>query len=207
MSEVARLPAASARTATGRAGAKGRRTRQRLLEEVERRCLRAPCASVAVSDVAQATGLSPATFYHYFPDVPTAVAEVAERHMVQFEDVTALAAALVRDQVNKEKTEEFVRAFYDFWADRRGLLETIVVASRDEDPRVFRVLLNAMKRLTHVLSVAVSGGHPVGVAGSLVMMLVLSAARREGFERDGAPLDAQIRSQAEILHAALASTE
>ncbi|KJE22764.1 transcriptional regulator, TetR family [Frankia torreyi] len=206
LSDVARLsrrPAGGGGPGPG-PGPKGRRTRLRLLDEVERRCLAAPYLTIAVADVARAVHTSPGTFYHYFPDLPSAVAEVAERHMEQFEQVTALAAVLVRADAAPEPCERFVRAFHDFWSDRRGLLETIVLASRDEDPRVFRVLLDAMKRLTHVLSVAVVDGHPVGLAGSLVMMLVMSAARREGFARDGAPLEELLRSQAQIIHLSLA---
>ncbi|MCW2529525.1 MAG: Transcriptional regulator [Pseudonocardiales bacterium] len=45
----------------------------------------------------------------------------------------------------------------------------------------------------------------MGIAGSLVVMMTQSAARRDGFTRDGVPYDDLIDSQAHIIHAVLSA--
>ena len=75
----------------------------------------------------------------------------------------------------------------------------------DEDPRYFRVLLRLMMSVTYALAPAVRTGHAVGVAGSLVVMLTSSAARVDGFARDGVPFDDLVSAQVLILRASLQS--
>src|SRR5690606_17424429 len=106
---------------------------------------------------------------------------------------------LAADDADDADFEHFVRSFYAFWRDRRGLLEAVVASPADEDPRFFRVLLRLMMSVTYALAPAVRQGPTVGVAGSLVMMLTSWAARVEGFQRDGVPLDDLIASQVLIL--------
>jgi AcrR family transcriptional regulator len=191
-------------TATGRTpGPKGMKTRRRLLEEVERRCVRSHYGTISVAEIAQAADTSAATFYHYFPDVAAAAAEVASIHLAQFDAVEDLARDVVDNHGEFDACKSFVRAFFDFWADRPGLIEAIVIASRNEDPRFFKVLLRALVSLTNTLAHGVTSGHAKGTAGSLVMMLSHAAARRDGFARDGVPLDELIASQAFIIHRAL----
>lgn len=191
-------------TATGRVpGRKGMETRQRLLEEVERRCMAAHYSTITVAEIATAADTSASTFYHYFPDVAAAAAEVVTLHLVEFDSVLDLARAVVDAQGELGACRELVEAFFDYWEPRPGLIEAIVVASRVEDPRFFKVLLHALFSLTQTLAESVHAGDPTGVAGSLVMMISHAAARRDGFARDGVPLDALIDSQARILHATL----
>jgi AcrR family transcriptional regulator len=192
------------RTATGRVpGPKGIETRRRLLEAVEQRCVRTYHGTITVAEIAQAADTSAATFYHYFPDVAAAAAEVAATHLAEFDAVIDLANTLARKGAPLEDCRTFVAAFFEFWTGRPGLIEAVVVASTDEDPRFFKVLLRALTALTTALARAVPTGHPTGVAGSLVMMLSQAAARNDGFERDGVPLHELVESQALILHRVL----
>ncbi|WP_308280497.1 hypothetical protein [Williamsia sp. DF01-3] len=111
----------------------------------------------------------------------------------------------VESRCRRKDYQEFVTLFYEFWSGRRGLLETIVAAEVDEDPRYFRVLLRLMMSVTYALAPAVRTGHAVGVAGSLVVMLTSSAARVDGFARDGVPFDDLVSAQVLILRASLQS--
>jgi AcrR family transcriptional regulator len=191
-------------TATGRVpGRRGMQTRRRLLEEVEKRCVLVHHETITVAEVAQAAETSAATFYHYFPDIAAAAAEVAAEHLVEFDVVIELAGDVGAQHGGLDACRALAAAFFSFWELRPGLIETIVVASRDEDPRFFGVLFRALVSLTQTLAQAVPEGDAVGIAGSLVMMLSLAAARRDGFARDGVPLDSLIDSQARILHASL----
>lgn len=184
-------------------GRKGRATRDRILDAVEQRCLQAHHREITVAQIASATGISPATFYTYFSDMGTATAEIAHRHFEQFSGVVEAASALARPEVTEADCRHFVDAFFGYWASRRGLLETILAAHIDDDHRYYRVLLNLMKSVTHALAPAVRDGHPLGTAGSLVMMLATAAARVDGFERDGVPHDDLITAQVRIVRAAL----
>ena len=184
-------------------GRKGMRTRQKLLDEVERRCVRSHYRTITVAEIAAGAETSASTFYHYFADVAAAAAEVAATHLKHFDAIEELAQKVVAARGDQRACEDFVSAFFDYWKSRPGLIETIVTASRDEDPRFFRVLLRALFSLTNTLAEGVPGPHSRGVAGSLVMMLSQAAARRDGFERDGVPFPDLVASQALILHRAL----
>ncbi|GGL13078.1 TetR/AcrR family transcriptional regulator [Nocardia jinanensis] len=185
------------------AGRKGRETRRRILDAVEKRCLEVHHREITVGEIARSAQVSPATFYTYFPDVVAATAEVAQRHLDMFAPVVHAASELADPDVDEQDYQDFVGLFYEFWRGRRGLLETIIASEVEEDPRYFRVLLRLMMSVTYALAPAVRTGHRVGVAGSLVMMLTSSAARIDGFARDGVPFDDLIASQAFILRAAL----
>src|SRR5258708_4193522 len=66
------------RTVDGRvAGRRGQATRTRLLECLAELLASTSYRDVTVIDVARQAGTSPATFYQYFPDIQTAVAELA----------------------------------------------------------------------------------------------------------------------------------
>lgn len=65
------------------------------------------------------------------------------------------------------------------------------------------MLLRALFSLVHTLAPVIRTGSPLGIAGSLIVMMTQSAARRDGFERDGVPYDDVISSQALISCAAL----
>src|SRR3712207_4287478 len=67
------------RTVDGRvAGRRGQATRQKLLDCLGEMLGSGPYRDVKVIDVARRAGTSPATFYQYFPDVESAVLEIAE---------------------------------------------------------------------------------------------------------------------------------
>jgi AcrR family transcriptional regulator len=191
-------------TATGLVpGRKGQATRARLLAEVEKRCLVTHHRNVTVNDIAEAAGTSPATFYHYFPDVATAVAEVATNQLADFDVVLHLAREVVRRDADMDSCRDLVAGYFTYWESRPGLLMALAESAVDEDPRFFRVLLRALFSLTHTLAPAIRSGSAPGIAGSLIVMMTQSAARRDGFARDGVPYDALIDSQARIIRAAL----
>lgn len=191
-------------TATGRVpGPKGMDTRRRLLEEVERRCISVPYHHVTVSEIASAAQTSAATFYHYFPDVPSAAAEVAEAHFTHFSAVVALAEHIAAEGPSADYCRRLVVDFMQFWEPRPGLLEALIIADPEGDPTYFRVLHHAVARLSAALAPAVPVGHHLGVAGALVMMLCHATARRQGFARDGVPADALVDSLTTVVHATL----
>lgn len=79
-------------------GAKGSRTRERLLDALARALTCTAWHELRVIDVARDAGVSPATFYQYFPDVVTAfgalAARVAERGEEQGRHMQLIATLL-----------------------------------------------------------------------------------------------------------------
>ena len=96
----------SARTSAGTAaGRKGRETRQRILDAVEERCLHVHHREIAVGEIARSANVSPATFYTYFPDLVSATAEIAQRHLDLFSPVVHAASRLSNPAVEERTTK------------------------------------------------------------------------------------------------------
>jgi AcrR family transcriptional regulator len=181
-------------------------TRKRLLEEVERRCIATHYRDITVAEIARAADTSAATFYHYFPDVGAAAAEVATAHLRKFDSVLDLAAGVVSNKGDLRSCRELAQAFVSFWDARRGLLDVIEIASADEDPRFFAPLYQAFHALTDTLAEGVRSGHPVAVAGALVMMLSHTTARQDAFAVSKVGRYHLIEALALVLHATLAES-
>lgn len=193
-------------TATGRVpGPKGSETRRRLLDEVERRCITTHYRDITVAEIARAAETSPATFYHYFPDVGAAASEVASAHLRDFDVVLDCARAVVETGGDLASCRRLAAAFVDFWDGRRGLLDAIDGASPDEDPRFFGQLYRAFRSLTDILATGVGRGDPVAVAGALVMMLSHTTARQDGFAVSRVGRDDLVESLALISSATFGS--
>jgi AcrR family transcriptional regulator len=189
-------------TATGKVpGARGMETRRRLLEEVERRCIHEHYRELTVTEIARAADTSAATFYHYFPDIVSAVAEVSSNHLNEFDSVLDRARAVAESGGEFMACRDLADSFVAFWENRRGLLDVIDVASADEDPRLFALLYRALRALTDTLAIGVQEGHPVGVAGALVMMLSHTTARKDAFARSAVGRADLVESMALVLHA------
>lgn len=188
-------------------GRRGRATRDRLLAEVERRCLVEHHRMITVGQVAAAAGTSAATFYHYFPDMPAAVAEVASEHIKTFDSVVELAREVSRGDGDIQACRALVRGYYAYWEQRPGLLETIIIAAPDEDRRIFRVLMRALATFADGLRPAVPHPQAQAIAASLMMMMSHSVARRNGFARDGLPVETLVEGQAWIIHRAVTGRE
>src|SRR6188474_3281458 len=82
------------RTADGRVpGRRGRATRQRLLEQTAAMLDAGSYRDLKVVDIARSAGMSPASFYQYFPEVESAILVLAEEMSIE----GAALADLVRD--------------------------------------------------------------------------------------------------------------
>lgn len=200
-----RSPSGQILTATGEVpGPKGLDTRERLLDEVEARCTRVHYRDLTVAEVAEALGISAGTFYHYFPDLTSAVAEVTADRMRGFEAVVDMAEQIsARGASTLGDCRALAGRFVAFWEAQPGLLEIIDRASSDEDPRVFRPMYDALHDLTDALAAGITRGTPEGVAGVLVMMLNHTTVQLAAFAESDIGRDEVIESLALVLHATL----
>jgi AcrR family transcriptional regulator len=185
-------------------GRKGRRTRERLLAEVERRCLLVSHRTITVAQIAQAAGTSSATFYHYFPDIATAAAEAASAQLKQFDAVIASATEVVQSDASESACRAFVEAFFQYWDTRPGLLQAVATTPVEESPAFLRVLSDALAKLAKALAPAAGTGRQgMAVAGSLILMMSSGTARRIQFEGGGVSLETLIDAQAHVVHRVL----
>ncbi|MFC7219151.1 TetR family transcriptional regulator [Streptomyces polyrhachis] len=194
---------AQVRTVDGRiAGHRGQATRSRLLESLGELLASAPYRDVKVIDVARKAGTSPATFYQYFPDVETAVLELAG-------DAVAEGAALGRwaggqswtGKAGARSAAELVDSFLAFWRRNEAILRVVDLSAAEGDKRFTKLRAKILTPLVRALSAGVEevrakgakgdkspkgtadeSASPTAVAGSLVTMLAATAAQLRGFQ-------------------------
>ncbi|WP_151774385.1 TetR family transcriptional regulator [Streptomyces abyssomicinicus] len=201
------------RTVDGRvAGRRGQATRQKLLDCLGEMLGSAPYRDVKVIDVARRAGTSPATFYQYFPDVESAVLEIAE-------DLAAGGAGLGgllegrswTGRAGWQTAQELVDGFMDFWRANDAILRVVDLAAAEGDKRFaklrLRILGTVHKGLTEAIGGLRSKGKvdqdvsPAATAASLVAMLSAAASHQKGGHTGWGYKAAELRpSLAHLVH-------
>jgi AcrR family transcriptional regulator len=171
-----------------------------------------------VADVARRMGTSPGTFYHYFPDIETAVLALVEE--------MAGEGAYLRDLVKDHDwtidngrlaAEELVNGFLDFWRKYGPLLGVLDLAALEGDRRFSTVRVHMLNAVTVALAdvmdrLAQSQGASerraipsLAVAGALVGMLAHNAAYQDGFRLWQISLDQLRAAMVDIVRASITS--
>jgi AcrR family transcriptional regulator len=194
-------------TADGRIpGDRGLSTRRRILAVVRELAIGAYYKNISVIEIARLANTSPATFYHYFPDVPAALTEVIIDETKDFDTLVNKVEVLFSGELpTQEEVGVFVEAFFTYWEHRSGLLLTIDLASEEEEPRLWMLRHLILTRLVNALArgVKTPGVNTVALAGSLVMMMTHVTARRQGFSTVGVQREDLVAAATHILHAAM----
>jgi AcrR family transcriptional regulator len=209
------VPDTEASRSSGRTpGRRGRATRERLLKCTAELLEKTSYRDLAVVDIADCAGTSPATFYQYFPDVPAAILALASDLTNEAAEVTSL----IRDakwggKAGLESSLEIVDAFFDLWERRRPVLRVVELATAEGDLRFQNVRTHFLNEITKALRDVIHefkqrGRHPkeldpMAHAGVLVSMLAHVAAHRYGFEFWGIRTGAIRDSSARLLHAGI----
>ena len=207
------VPDGDAYRTSGRTpGRRGRATRERLLKCTAELLEKTSYRDLAVVDIADCAGTSPATFYQYFPDVQAAILALAGALTSEAEEVTSL----IRNskwigKAGFQSSLELVDAFLDLWERRRPVLRVVELATAEGDLRFQNVRTHFLNEITRALRDVISefkrrGRHPkeldpMAHAGVLVSMLAHVAAHRYGFEFWGIRTNAIRDSSARLLHA------
>ncbi len=129
------------RTVDGRLpGERGRKTRTRLLEVTADMLRAGSYRDLAVVEIAREAGVSPATFYQYFPDVETAIFFMADHIVVDGHD---RLAALVRDLDADADTETAMAGaraladgFLEFWREFYSILRVLDLGAAEKDDAI-----------------------------------------------------------------------
>jgi AcrR family transcriptional regulator len=182
------------RTVDGRiAGRRGQATRTRLLECLGELIASTSYRDVTVIDVARQAGTSPATFYQYFPDIQTAVVELANEVLKEAATLRDLAAEQNwGGRSGSAAAAALVDGFLDFWRRHDAILRVVDLAAAEGDRRFSRIRMKLLNSVVQALSEAISelqrGGkldadvHPAATAGALVTMLAASASHTKAFD-------------------------
>lgn len=206
-------PDAEPRAADGRVpGRRGRATRQRLLDCTLDMLDSTSYRDIKVVDIARGAGMSPATFYQYFPDVEAAI-------LVMAEDMAregSVLAELVREPTWKGKggwaaAVGLVDGFLTFWEEHRAVLRVVELATNEGDQRFRQLRTGLLNQLTNALAELIgefqrSGRRhpddedPMATAAVLVAMLASVASHRYGMEFWGIRANDTRSSMAEIIY-------
>jgi AcrR family transcriptional regulator len=184
---------ATVRTVDGRvAGRRGQATRTRLLECLHEMLGTAPYRDVTVIDVARMAGTSPATFYQYFPDIETAVIELANdmvRDGAELKELVGDRAWTGKAGFNN--AEALVDGFLKFWQQHEPILRVVDLAASEGDKRFSRIRAKILSTVAASLADSISGTQKAGrageaaahaTAGVLVSMLAAVAAHQRGLD-------------------------
>jgi AcrR family transcriptional regulator len=161
-------------------GAKGIRTRQRLMEATNELLRSKPLRELSVADIAKRARTSASTFYLYFEDVSDAVLAVIGEVTQSTPRLLALAAGRGDGEGGEDGALAFVQAYIEEWRLHDALFRVRDLAADEGDERYLRARSDSVRGLLLVLSERIakrqaSGDlpadlHPVAAAGALIAM-------------------------------------
>jgi AcrR family transcriptional regulator len=195
----------------GRAvGRRGAATRRRILDATASVLERGGLRDLRVADIARGAGCSPATFYQYFRDVPSAVLVLAEEAGEGGEPLAALLDADWRGPSGLDAARSLVDGFLAYWDAHRAVLRTRNLAAQEGDARFRDVRNQSLRPLTEGLARMLvgpdgsprrAGVTPYAAAAALVAMLERMAAFHGDLEAYGLRRHEVVETTAHILYA------
>ena len=167
---------------------------------------------IKVVDIAREAGMSPATFYQYFPDVEAAILVMAEE---MARDGSVLAdlggEPSWKGRTGWDAAVGLVDGFFGFWEENRAVLRVVELATNEGDQRFRQLRTGLLNQLTNALSELIGefqrssrrhpeGEDPMATAAVLVAMLASVASPRYGMEFWGIRANDTRNSMAEIIY-------
>ena len=166
-----------------------------------------------VVDVTRAVGCSPATFYQYFRDVPSAVLVLAEEVGEEALPLGDLLEVDWRGPDGFDAAHRLVDGFLAYWDDHRVVLRTRNLAAQEGDARFRDVRNQSLRPLTEgfARTLVDPDGRPRRVyvtpyaaAAALVAMLERMAAFHTDLEGYGVTRAEVVATTARIIHTTIA---
>lgn len=184
-------------------GAKGQRTRRRVIDATVSLLTTTSLRDVRVAQIARIAEISPASFYVYFDSVHDVVlAAIAEIDQSPAQLLAMLAAPWPLTEA-RDRARAFVSAYVDFWQDHRVVFRVRNLASEEGDERFrkaredsIRPLLGAMAARIEAREGAVADVPGYAQAGILAAMLERLSAIYGGYR------DSELVTSAQLVEAA-----
>jgi AcrR family transcriptional regulator len=197
------------RTTTGRIpGSRGLATRQKLLEATWAAVQSVPYRDISLSAVAREAGSSPATYYHYFKDLDSAMLVLAETMLQESADLASLVTNTSWDPDEAiASATAVVKEFLRFWQGNRVLIRIIELLSEEGDRRFQRVRRKILLDFAEALAAAMEAFQPaadrpyppLAAAGGLVSMLAHVGSYEADFPSWGMPIEGIRTYMAHVL--------
>jgi AcrR family transcriptional regulator len=187
-------------------------TRERLLDHTNRLLGTTAYRDLKVVDIAREAGVSPATFYQYFPDAESAVLALADRLIGEGGERLTLPfrRATWEGRAAYEACEDMAAAFLDFWNDHSALMAVIDLAALEGDQRFRDCRTHLLSRFTLLatdviteqqrLGFAPAALNPMATAVVLVSMLAHVAAHQFGIAEAGVDTGALRDTMARLIY-------
>lgn len=173
-------------------GRRGLATRRKLVECTGELLKSTPYRQMKVVDIAREAGTSSATFYQYFPNVESAVLELAEDLVHDAESLVDLVAGSWRGAKANQTARALISGFVEYWEAHRTVFNVVDLATEEGDFRFRNLRTRALNSLTQALRDAIAESQrdrrvptdvdPMATASVLVSMMAHVSAHRYGFE-------------------------
>lgn len=197
------------RTVDGRMpGRRGQETRRRLLEVTAEMLRTGSYRDLAVVDIAREVGVSPATFYQYFPDVETAIFFIADHIADEGRDrLTGLVQDI--DLQTTDGAEALAEGFLDLWRQYDAIFRVLDLGAAERDARFQSRRTQLLSGPTAALQEAIAAQQasgalshtidPAAVAATLTSMLAHVAAHRRGLREWGVAREDLVASMGRLV--------
>lgn len=162
-------------------GAKGRRTRQQLIDATVALLETHGLRDVSVVDVARAVQTSPGTFYVYFKGVPEVVLAALESATQTSPELEAIIARDWLKPGAAAAARDFVDCYTDIWNRNRTIFVVRNLAAEEGDARFYEARMDQARPMMAALSEQVKRAQAAGrtpadlssrsCAGTMLMML------------------------------------
>lgn len=162
-------------------GAKGRRTRQQLIDATVALLETHGLRDVSVVDVARAVQSSPGTFYVYFKGVPEVVLAALEGATQTSPELEAIIARDWLKPGAAAAARAFVDCYTDIWNRNRTIFVVRNLAAEEGDTRFYEARMNQARPMMAAISAQVERAQAAGripanlssrsCAGTMLMML------------------------------------
>ena len=163
-------------------GAKGRRSRERIVAETVALLAEGPVTDLNMALIVRRAGITPAAYYLYFDDVGEAVLAALEAPTQEFIDLGALAARPWPPGQVYDCALTFVNAYFAVWKRHMAVLRARNVLADAADRRFEAIRAKAsttiVAALTEKLAARPPGGHDAETSPRMMTNVLLTAIER-----------------------------
>lgn len=192
------VSSAGARAADGRRlKTKGARTRERMLDELERLLHDTPPMELRMAQIAEASGVGMSTVYSYFDSLDDALFALLSRPKFSYDEPLSVLRRDWTPETATDNAKAFVKACLDLWDAHRPVLQVRNIKSDGGDARFLNLRLSMTMPVLNALAEKVTMSKSVNALPSNVASSAYAAVILAAIERNGAAyrlIDAHSRS-------------
>jgi AcrR family transcriptional regulator len=164
-------------------GAKGRRSRERIVAETLALLAEGPVTDLNMALIVRRAGITPAAYYLYFDDVGEAVLAALEAPTQEFVELGALAARPWPPGQVYDCALAFVNAYFGVWKRHMAVLRARNVLADAADPRFEAIRAEASMTVVAALTEKLAarpprGGHAALASPRMMTNVLLTSIER-----------------------------